>query len=78
MDNIHNRVVALIQQICQPEIPKFSNPDGPLVGTEFDSLDYASLLMAVEDEFGVTIGEDDVTEVGTLNGLVNFVKAKVG
>jgi acyl carrier protein len=78
MDNVRDKVLELIQQICQPEIPKFSNPDGPLVGTEFDSLDYASLLMAVEDEFDITIGEDDVSMVGTLNGLVAFIKAKVG
>lgn len=78
MDNIHDSIIELIQGICQPEIPKFTNPDGPLVGAEFDSLDYASLLMAVEDEFGITIGEDDVSKVGTLNGLINFVKAKVG
>jgi acyl carrier protein len=77
MNNIRDRVATLIEQICQPEIPKFSNPDGPLVGAEFDSLDFASLLMAVEDEFGISIGEDDVSEIGTLNGLIAFIEAKV-
>ena len=77
MNNTHDRIVTLIKQICYPEIPKLSNPDDPLIGGDFDSLDFASLLMAVEDEFGVLIDEDSAQNVGTLNGLINFIESKI-
>jgi acyl carrier protein len=76
VNNINDRIITLIKQICYPDIPKLLNPDAPLVGGDFDSLDFASLLMAVEDEFGVLIDEESVQNVGTLNGLINFVKSK--
>jgi acyl carrier protein len=47
-----------------------------LVGGDLDSLDFASLLMAVEDEFGITIDEESVEKVGTLDGLIAFVEDK--
>ena len=77
MNSIHDRIIALIEQISHPDTPKLSNPNDPLIGGDFDSLDFASLLMAVEDEFGVLIDEDSVQKVGSLNGLINFVEGKI-
>lgn len=74
MEQVRERIVKIIHDVCSPEKPKLSDPSGPLVGPDLDSLDFASVLMAVEDEFGVTIGEDQVDKVGTLDGLVAFVQ----
>ncbi len=70
-------MIALIEQISYPDSPKLSNPNDPLIGGDFDSLDFASLLMAVEDEFGVQIDENAVQKVGSLNGLISFVESKI-
>lgn len=74
MEEIRERVIKVIYEVCAPEKPKLADPSGPLVGPDLDSLDFASMLMAVEDEFGIMIDEDSVAEVGTLNGLVAFVQ----
>ena len=77
MEQIRERVVKVIYDVCHPEKPKLADPDGPLVGPDLDSLDFASVLMAVEDEFGVTIDEESVDQVGTLNSLVAFIGRKL-
>ncbi len=74
MEQVRERIVRIIHDVCHPEEPKLEDPAGPLVGPDLDSLDFASLLMAIEDEFGITIGEDNIDQVGTLNGLVAFVE----
>ena len=74
MERVRERIVKLIHEVCHPEKPKLADPSGPLVGPDLDSLDFASLLMAVEDEFGITIDEDSVEQVGTLDKLVAFVE----
>jgi acyl carrier protein len=48
------------------------------VGPDLDSLDFASVLIAIEDEFNIVIDEDSVAQVGTLDGLVAFVQRKAG
>ena len=76
VSNVRSRIITLINDICSPETPNLSNTSGPLVGGDLDSLDFASLLMAVEDEFGITIDEESVEKVGTLDGLIAFVEDK--
>ena len=76
MSNVRSRIVKLINDICAPEKPDLSKPDVPLIGGDIDSLDFASLLMAVEDEFGVVIDEEVVLKVGTLYGLTQFVESQ--
>ena len=75
MSNVRSRIVEIINEICHPEKPKLSDPSGPLVGRDLDSLDFASMLMAVEDEYGITIDEDSIDQIGTLDGLVKYVES---
>jgi acyl carrier protein len=76
MEQVRERIIKVIYEVCAPEKPKLVDPSAPLVGPDLDSLDFASVLMAVEDEFGITIDEDNVDQVGTLNGLVAFVESR--
>lgn len=76
VSNVRSQIITMINDICSPMIPNLSNPSGALVDGDLDSLHFASVLMAVEDEFGITIDEDDVEKVSTLNGLIAFVEDK--
>jgi len=40
-----------------------------------DSLDFAELLIALEDEFGVTISDQDALNLKTVGDVVKFVEA---
>lgn len=54
----------------------------PLLGAipEFDSMAVVTVLTMVEDEFGVSIDDDEVTAdvFETVGDLADFVKQKVG
>ncbi len=43
---------------------------------EADSLDIVELIMAVEEEFGVAIDDQDVDSVKTIGDVVNYIEAK--
>jgi len=44
---------------------------------EVDSLGVVELLMALEDEFGVKIPDEEAEEIGTVGEAVNVVAAKL-
>ena len=77
MGNVRSRIIQLIHDIRPLGMPDLSTPGAPLVDGDFDSLDFASLLMAVEDEFGIAIGEESVHKVGTLDGLIEFTVSHI-
>jgi acyl carrier protein len=43
-----------------------------------DSLDLLSLFMALEDEFGDTISEEDTDGLDTLRDIVNCISGRLG
>ena len=45
---------------------------------EVDSLGVVELLMAIEDEFGVTIPDAEAESIGTVGQAVDVVAAKLG
>ena len=45
---------------------------------EVDSLGVVELLMAIEDEFGVTIPDEEAEGIGTVRQAIDVVAAKLG
>ena len=45
---------------------------------EVDSLGVVELLMALEDEFGVKIPDEEAESIGTVGEAVDLVEAKLG
>ena len=41
-----------------------------------DSLDVVELLMAFEEEFGVSISDEDAAKIKTLNDIVSYIESK--
>ena len=39
-----------------------------------DSLDVVELIMAFEDEFGVTLSDEDTSKIKTVGDVVNYIK----
>ena len=45
---------------------------------EADSLDLAELVMALEDEFDITVEEDELEDIKTVGQALDMVTAKLG
>lgn len=43
---------------------------------EADSLDFVELVMSLEDEFDVKIGEDDTAKIQTVQDVIDYLKAQ--
>jgi acyl carrier protein len=43
-----------------------------------DSLDVVELIMALEEEFGIEIPEEDAEKIKTVGDAINYIKQKVG
>lgn len=41
-----------------------------------DSLDVVELLMAFEEEFGVSISDEDATKIKSVNDIVAYIESK--
>lgn len=76
MTDVRQFVIQTIQEVCRPERPDLSDHDKPLLGDAIDSLDFATVLLAIEDEYAISIAEGDVEGLNTINKLVSFVEAR--
>ncbi len=74
MSDIRAVVIDIINDVCRPGKPDLSDPNRSLIGGDLDSLDFASMLIAIEDKFGVTITEKDMEGLASLNALVAYVE----
>jgi acyl carrier protein len=78
MSKVREEVVSLVAELCRPEEPDLSDESRSLLDSGLDSLDFASLLMALEDKFDVSIGDDDLPNLRSLGGIIRFVEERQG
>jgi acyl carrier protein len=66
----------LVDRLALDVDPRKIGDDQPLFGRglELDSIDTLELAMAVEEEYGVTITDDDTDSLLSLNRLVDHVE----
>lgn len=74
LTDVRQFVVQTIQEICKPERPDLTDHDKSLLAGDLDSLDFASVLLAMEDEYGIAFGEIDLETVSSINKLVAFIE----
>ncbi|MBN2283627.1 MAG: acyl carrier protein [Deltaproteobacteria bacterium] len=43
-----------------------------------DSLDIVELLMALEDEFGIEIPDEDLVKIVTIGDVIEYIKQRLG
>ena len=70
---------ALIRQLRLPQAPDELDPDTPLFGSGLglDSLDAVEIVVCLEQEFGLRLGDDapSAARMRTLNTITNLVLA---
>jgi acyl carrier protein len=76
------RIKAILRDTLQlGERADALDASSPLLGAipEFDSMAVVSVLTMIEDEFGISIGDDEISgeTFETLGSLVAFVESKV-
>lgn len=68
------KVRALISERFDVDEDKVTRDTNIVEDLGVDSLDVAELLLTVEDEFGVSIPEEDIAGLKTVGDLVDFIE----
>ena len=77
MSEIESRVKAIIVEkfgVSESEVTSEANFTNDLSA---DSLDRVELIMEIEDEFGISIPEDQAEKIATVGDAVKYVEEKV-
>jgi len=76
--NVEKRVLSVVQEVLAIEGDPPALDSSLVEDLGADSLDLLSLFMALEDEFGGTISEEDAEGLTTLRDIVECISVRAG
>ena len=77
MDNIEQRVKKIVAEQLGVAEGEIKNEASFVNDLGADSLDTVELIMALEDEFGMEIPDEEAEKIGTVQAAIDYVKAHV-
>ena len=76
--NVEARVLSVAQEVLAIDGEPPALDSSLIEDLGADSLDLLSLFMALEDEFGSTISEEDTDGLDTLRDIVDCISGRLG
>ncbi len=70
-------IVAAIRKAKVVEAPENLRPDLKLADQGIDSLGMFSVILAVQEQYGIEILDEDIEKIGTIDEMVEYVNASV-
>ncbi|TWV82915.1 acyl carrier protein [Moraxella sp. VT-16-12] len=77
MSDIEAKVKAAVAEQLQLNADDINNSASFMDDLGADSLDLVELVMAFENEFGITIPDEDSAELTTVQKAIDYVTAKL-
>ncbi|AWY21312.1 MULTISPECIES: acyl carrier protein [Moraxella] len=77
MSDIEAKVKAAVAEQLSLNADEINNAASFMDDLGADSLDLVELVMAFENEFGITIPDEDSAELTTVQKAIDYVSAKV-
>ncbi len=78
MASVKEDVIEVIRETCDASTLNLEDGDQSLLEQGLDSLDFASVLMAIEDRFDIEIpSQDELDELGSINKISAFVDGQL-
>ncbi|MEY3950463.1 MAG: hypothetical protein RLZZ619_675 [Pseudomonadota bacterium] len=78
MDNIEQRVKKIVAEQLGKDESEIKNESSFVNDLGADSLDTVELVMALEDEFGIEIPDEEAEKITTVQLAIDFAKSKQG
>lgn len=78
MTTLKEQIVELINTVCNAAKPDLTDLDKPLLESGLDSLDYVSVLMAIEDKYdcenkGLSLSGSDMENLQSVNAIIEVL-----
>lgn len=77
MSDTFDRFTALAVQVLSVEASQVTKEASFADDLDADSLDLAELVMALEDEFGITVEEEELADITTVGHALTMVESKL-
>ena len=74
--SLEQELIELVSKEALVDIEKLKT-DATLEEIGLDSVDLVSVVFAVEDKYGVSIGENDLEKTATLGDMLNLITKKI-
>lgn len=75
---IQQTVFQLLKKIAPDTAPETLQPDDDIRHTlEIDSFDALQFVVALDENYGIDIPEEDYGKITTLRNLINYIKEKL-
>ncbi|PIU18410.1 MAG: acyl carrier protein [Elusimicrobia bacterium CG08_land_8_20_14_0_20_44_26] len=74
--NIEEKIKAIVAERLRVEVNKVTPEANFINDLGADSLDQVELVMALEDEFGLEIADDEAQKLDTVGKAIEYVKSK--
>lgn len=78
MSDVFERLKPLAVQVLSVDEDKVTPTASFAEDLDADSLDLAELVMALEDEFDITVEEEELEGIATVQHAVDLVSGKLG
>ncbi len=78
MANIEQRVKKIVAEQLGKDEAEIKNESSFVNDLGADSLDTVELVMALEDEFGIEIPDEEAEKITTVQLAIDFAKSKQG
>lgn len=75
--DIEDRVLNVVKEVLAVDDEKISLDATIADQLAASSLDQVSLVMALEDEFGATILEEDAHQINTIQSIVDYIECRL-
>jgi acyl carrier protein len=75
---VRDVLLEIINDVCRPDPSRnLSDHTRSLFACGLDSIDFASILMEVEDRFKVAIGEEELERVGSIDSITALIEERL-
>ena len=78
MSNVEEKVKKIIEEKLSVNADQITNDAKFAEDLKADSLDTVELVMALEDEFGLDIPDEEADKIKTVQDAINYIATKQG
>ena len=75
---MHERIKVVMAQIFNIEVDSITEQSSPENVERWDSLRHMQLILALEDEFGVTIADEAIPDLLSINAIEEGLRESGG
>lgn len=76
MSSIEERVISIVSDQLSIPVEEISRPSSFVDDLKADSLDVVELVMEFEDQFEVTIPDDDYEKIRTVGDAIDYIEER--